>query len=103
MSWEEDMWAEIDAQSDTEQIITAGAWITHLQQTIVPMLASRRRKKVLALLAQRYDDGSPIWDATRLAEWVGSRRNAIMRLAEEGRAKEREEEKVDEPPPLPVD
>jgi len=96
------MWAEIDAQSSTDQIITAGAWITHFQQTIVPRLANRRRRTVLELLAQRYDDGSPVWDATRIAETVGSRRNAIMRLAEEGRAAERED-KVDEPPPLPVD
>lgn len=91
MSWEEAMWAEIDAQPPTEQIITAGAWITHLQQTIVPLLAQRRRTRVLELLAQRYDDGSPIWDATKLAETVGSRRNAINRLAEEGRAALRED------------
>jgi hypothetical protein len=103
------MWAEIDAQPETQQLITASAWITYFQQTIVPTLASRRRRIVLELLRQRYDDGSPIWDATSIGETIGSGRNAIMRLAEEGRAVERRAEKpqreedVDGPPPLPVD
>lgn len=91
MDWEEAMWAWIDAQSDTDQIVTTGTLITHMQQEVVVQLARRRRSKVLELLAQRYDDGSPIWDATRIAETIGSRRNTITRLAEEGRAAARED------------
>jgi hypothetical protein len=85
------MWAEIDAQSDTDQIVTTGTLITHMQQEVVVQLARRRRAKVLELLAQRYDDGSPVWDATRIAESIGARRNTITRLAEEGRAAARED------------
>lgn len=92
MDWEEAMWAWIDAQPDTEQIVTTGTLITHMQQEVVVQLARRRRSKVLELLAQRYDDGSPVWDATRIAETIGSRRNTITRLAEEGRAARREDE-----------
>lgn len=79
------MWAEIKALPDTEQILITGDWITRMQQEIVPALARLRRETVLKLL------GSEGWDATRLAESIGSRRTTITRLAEEGRALRREE------------
>ena len=85
MRWEEEMWAELDAQSDTQQIITAGEWITYLTQKVLPDLGAHRRRKVLEVLAE------PDMDATRLAESFGARRGTISRLAEEGRAIVREE------------
>jgi len=85
MKWEEEMWAELDAQSDTQQIITAGEWITYLTQKVLPDLGAHRRRKVLEVLAE------PDMDATRLAESIGARRGTISRLAEEGRAIVREE------------
>lgn len=84
MGWEEAMWAELDELTEPEQIIMTGAWITHMQQVVVAQLAARRRTRVLDLLAQG-------WDATRIAEEIGSRRNTITRLAEEGRAALREQ------------
>ena len=85
MSWEEAMWAELKAQSDTDQVITTGAWITRLIQEVLPALGRYRRAKVLECLAL------PDWEATKLAETIGSRRNTITRLAEEGRAAARED------------
>ncbi len=84
MNWEEALWAELELLPDTQQVITAGEWITHLTQKILPELGKHRRQKVLEILAQ------PDWDATRLAESIGARRNTITRLAEEGRAMARE-------------
>ena len=83
--WEEAMWAELAAQEPTEQIVTAGAWITRMTQELLPALGRHRRQKVLELLAL------PEWDATKLAETIGARRNTITRLAEEGRAAARED------------
>lgn len=88
MGWEEVMWEELDAQPEPEQIITTGVWITRMQQIVVAQLAARRRTLVLDLLGQG-------WDATRIAEEIGSRRNTITRLAEEGRAALREKERND--------
>lgn len=84
--WEEAMWAELRSQSPTDQIVTAGEWITLIQQSIVAELAKVRRDQVLDLLAQ------PGWDATRIAESIGARRTTITRLAEEGRAARREDQ-----------
>lgn len=105
MKWEEALWEELEALPDTQQIITAGEWITYLTQELLPRLGKHRRQKVLDLLAQ------PDWDATRLAESIGARRNTIVRLAEEGRAANRESRNLlddyppllDDYPPLPVD
>jgi len=84
-AWEEAMWAELASQSPTDQIVTAGEWITRIQQSIVAELAKVRRDRVLELLSD------PDWDATRIAESIGARRATITRLAEEGRAARREE------------
>lgn len=84
-TWEESLWAEIEALPDTDQILVSGDWITRMQQIIVPQLARLRRETVLRIL------NSEGWDATRLAESIGSRRTTITRLAEEGRALRREE------------
>jgi hypothetical protein len=84
MTWEEMLWSELDILSDTEQIITSGDMITHINQNILPALADRRRDKVCELLIE------PEWDATKLAESIGCRRGTILRLAQEGRARHRE-------------
>jgi len=84
-NWEEALWQELEALPDTQQVVTAGEWITHLTQEVLPALGKHRRIKVLEILAQ------PEWDATRLAESIGARRNTIVRLAEEGRAVARED------------
>ena len=79
--WEEMMWAELEAQPDTEQIITAGEWITRMTQTLLPALGRHRRAKVLDVLERM--------DYTTLADSIGARRQTIVRLAEEGRAGQR--------------
>lgn len=85
MSWEEVMWAELDAQPETEQIITCGEWITKMTQQLLPALGRKRRQQVLDILAK---EG---WDYSRLADEIGARRTTIVRLAEEGRAQARQE------------
>ena len=84
MDWERSLWAELEAQPDIQQVITAGEWITLITQRILPELGRHRREKVIEILAQ------PDMDATRLAESIGARRTTIARLAEEGRAMARE-------------
>lgn len=85
MSWQEDLWAELNAMDDIEQIKATSAWIEELTHVLSPELARRRRAKVLEALAQ------PDMDPTRLAETIGTNRNTIKRLAEEGRTTAREE------------
>ena len=83
MSWQEALWAELDAMDDLEQIKTTAAWIEVITHEVSPELAWRRRSKIREILAQ---DG---WDATKLAETIGASTSAIRRLSEEGRANER--------------
>lgn len=78
--WVDAMIAELDQLGDVEQFVAAGEWTTTMTHSLLPLLANRRRAKVLEILAQ---DG---WDAARLADETGSRTSAIKRLAEEGRA-----------------
>ena len=84
MKWEETLWDELDAQSDTDQVVNAGAWIVRITQELLPKLGQRRREKVVQILA------GPDMDATKLAETIGTRRTTILRLAEEGRSLRRE-------------
>lgn len=78
--WEEMMWAELEAQPETERIITCGEWISHITQKLLPALGKYRRDKVVDLLDQ------PDMDYSKLADTIGARRQTIIRLAEEGRA-----------------
>lgn len=78
--WKEKLWDELDNLSLVEQFTTAGDWIELISRDVLVELAAHRREVVLQILAL------PEWDATKLAEEVGSRRGAILRLAEEGRA-----------------
>ena len=84
MRWLEAMYAELDEMTEVEQITATGEWIVRITQEVLPALGARRRDKILDVLDQ------PDWDYTRLAEEIGSRRTAIVRLAEEGRAQRRE-------------
>lgn len=79
MKWEEELWAELDAMPQPQQIIAAGEIINRVSQTILPALGDRRRQVVIDLLEQGMD-------ATTLAETIGARRGTITRLAQEGRA-----------------
>jgi hypothetical protein len=89
-AWEERLWADLEAQSDTEQIITVGEWITYITQVLQPKLGRHRRLTVVKLLQD------PEWDAARLAETIGARTGTIKRLAEDGRAVIREEHRREE-------
>lgn len=90
--WEETLWSELADMPLETQVVACGEWITQITREILPKLGKVRRKRILDILSQ--DD----WDATRLAETIGSRTSTIKRLAEEGRAQAR----VDSSPPLPV-
>lgn len=87
MTWQEALWAELDELDTIEQIKVTAAWIEEITHVVSPALARRRREKVLEALAQ---DGM---EPTALAETIGSGRNAIKRLAEEGRANARERDR----------
>lgn len=84
MSWEDQLWTELDNLSHTDQIVATGEMINRLSTALLPALAQRRRDRVLDLLEQ------PEWDATKIAETIGARRGTIVRLAQEGRAARRE-------------
>ena len=86
-TWQEALWAELDAMDDIEQIKVSGAWIEEVTHVISPALARRRRQKVREVLSK------PDMDATTLAETIGTRRSTITRLNEEARANLREEER----------
>jgi hypothetical protein len=81
--WEEALWSELDEMPLDQQVVSCGEWITHLTREVLPKLGKVRRRRILEILAQ--DD----WDATKLAETIGSRTSTIKRLAEEGRAQAR--------------
>jgi len=83
MSWEKALWKELEALSAEERIAVSGRCIVHITRSLLPALGNLRREAVLEVLAR------PGWDATRLAETIGSRRTTIARLAEEGRARRR--------------
>ena len=85
MSWEEMLWSELDGMEPTRQIIATGQLIALVNQELLPRLADRRRDVVCDLLRQAE------WDATKLAESVGARRGTILRLAQEGRSRHREQ------------
>ena len=87
LSWQDRLWHELGEQDEVARYVKTGEWITYVTQTLLPELRKERRRAVVDLLAK---DG---WDALRLAETVGSRRTTIQRLAEEGRALLREEQR----------
>jgi hypothetical protein len=81
--WEKALWAELEGLTPEGKIVATGEWIARITRTVLPELGNVRRGAVLDCLARTG------WDATLLAETIGSRRTTITRLAEEGRARER--------------
>lgn len=77
--WVQAMWKELDTYSEPEQIVIAGQFITLMTNDLLTQLGERRRVLAATLLLR------PGMDTTSLAEQIGSRRNAVARLAEEGR------------------
>lgn len=86
-TWKDSLWEDLSQRDEIDQFVTTGEWITYVTQSLLPELRKARRRAVVDLLKR---DG---WDALRLAETVGSRRTTIQRLAEEGRAILREEQR----------
>lgn len=80
MTWEDAMWAELEAMTPLEQHVACGEWITIMQQTLVPALAERRRVKLLEAAESMEND---YW---KVAEQIGSRRHTVERLVNEARA-----------------
>lgn len=85
MRWPEALFAELDEMTEVEQIVATGEWIVYITQEILPRLGTRRRERILDVLDQ------PDWDHLRLADSIGGRAGAVKRLAEEGRARRRQQ------------
>lgn len=84
MTWQETMWKALEEMAPLERFVACGAWITEMQQDLVPRLADSRR---LALVeAAEANDN----DYLELAEKVGTRKATVERLVNEGRAVRRE-------------
>ena len=79
-AWKQRLWEDLRQEPQPDQIVTAGEVITELVHHLLPELGRHRRQVVLDLLA------TPGWDPVRLAESIGARPAAIVRLAEEGRS-----------------
>jgi hypothetical protein len=86
MSWQDALFAELDEMEPLQQYVVCGEWITEMQQTFVPELAERRRRK---LIEAAEANGGDYYD---IAERVGSRKATIERLVNEGRAQRRDRE-----------
>ena len=77
--WVNLLWEILEGQESPDRVRLSGDWIIYLTQVLLPELAVYRREQV-ARLMQEAD-----WDPQRLAETIGSRTEAIKRLAKEGR------------------
>lgn len=77
--WVRALWNSLNHMDGPERVKASGDWIVYAVQTLLPQLAEYRRAQVADVLDQ---EG---WDAQRLAETIGSRTVAILRLAKEGR------------------
>jgi DNA-directed RNA polymerase specialized sigma24 family protein len=84
-SWEDQLWAEIDAKSDPDKFVLAGDIITRMMRDVLPALANTRRMAAVHLV----ETGG--YTATKLAETIGARPGTIARLVEEGRRNRRRE------------
>lgn len=84
-AWIQALRDELDAMSELDQVVATGDWIMRITQDLLTEL-SRRRQILVAQILLR-----PDWDATKLADTIGSRRTTINRLGELGRRLMREE------------
>jgi hypothetical protein len=78
-AWGEVLWAHFDHLTPPEKIRLTGAWIGYITHTLLPELGEARRVAIADLLED------PDWDPQRVAETIGSRKDAVRRLAKEGR------------------
>ena len=83
-TWQDALFAELDEMDPLQQAVACGAWITQMQQELVPVLAERRREKLVEA-AEEHEN-----DYLLLAEKIGSRRATVERLVNEGRSRLRE-------------
>jgi len=79
-SWEEAMWAELEAQPEVDQITLADEWGIHMSRQLLTALARHRRVTIVKLI----DSGA--YTYATLADTLGVRVQAVKRLAEDGRA-----------------
>lgn len=86
MNWVQAMWEELDEMDPLEQHVACGRWIIEMQQTLVPALSVRRRTSLVSAVE---DSGE---DYFTIAERIGSRRGAVERLINQGRAVIRSEQ-----------
>ncbi len=78
-TWEEAMWAELDALPEAQRIVAIAENITRMSQTLLPQLGDERRLLAVQLIeSKRYT-------AATLADSIGSRIGTVQRLLEEGR------------------
>ena len=89
MSWEDQLWEEIDSVTETEQIVLAGDIITRMTRILLPALGNRRRAQVVNLI-----EGG--LSTVQLAESIGARPSTVARLLEEGRKIRRLERREEE-------
>lgn len=89
MSWEDQLWEEIDSVTETEQIVLAGDIITRMTRILLPALGNRRRAQVVNLI-----EGG--LSSVQLAESIGARPSTVARLLEEGRKIRRLERREEE-------
>ena len=90
MSWEEAMWAELEALPKPEQVIMAEEFISTMSHRLLGELAAHRRLTVVELV-----EGGEYTYAT-LADSIGSRPGTIRRLAEDGRNLRRQQNARDQ-------
>lgn len=86
MNWVQAMWEELDQLDPLEQHVTCGRWIIEMQQHLVPALSARRRTSLVSAVEASGDDYFTV------AERIGSRRGAVERLINQGRAVLRKEQ-----------
>ena len=77
--WEQMLWTTLINLPYPEQVRVSGDWIVYVTQHLLPELAKHRRLTVAEIVER---EG---WDPQRLAETIGSRTEAMRRLAKEGR------------------
>lgn len=84
-TWEETLWAELDALPPSQRIVTLGDWIARITRDLLPELGRVRRLTVVEVMET--EDMS----AAVLADTIGSRPQTIARLAADGRSIRRQE------------
>jgi DNA-directed RNA polymerase specialized sigma24 family protein len=90
-TWEDALWAELDALPPAERFIVAGEWTSDITHSLLTDLADARRSAVL----EAVDAGT---DATAFAEQVGASHQAVRRFLADAR---RERRRLQGPPVQP--